>query len=93
MDRSSLPNLLFFEQIPSGDFVTIDLKNKSAKEIISLSRDLFSFLYKQEDISLNSLRKYKLAKSLRINVEKLVRGLVHFGEVALIEYIKTFNSH
>ncbi len=75
INTNQLPCLLFFEKMPSGNFVTIKMKASTSKELMLLIRDLFGYLHKQKDVSLNSLRSYSSAMFLKINPKELFKNV------------------
>lgn len=75
INTNQLPCLLFFEKMPSGNFVTIKMKAGSAKDLLIFIRDLFGYLHKQKDFSLDSLKSYNSAVFLKAKPKELFNNV------------------
>lgn len=86
---NKLPCLVFFEQIDSGDFVYVDLGKKSVSELMELFRDLFTFIYKQKEVTLSAVKKYKFSQKVQTTRKNISNNLKQFSIEMVSELMKS----
>ena len=86
---NKLPSLLFFERISSGEFVYVEVENRTVPEIMGLLRELFTFIYMQKEVSLSAVRKFKFSKKVQLTRKTLTKNLMQFSKEMVGELIKS----
>jgi uncharacterized protein YjgD (DUF1641 family) len=82
--------LLFFERIHTGDYIIINIKDKSLQEIISTIRELFTYIRKhKKKPPFSALRSFKRSEILQISIKTLYRNLFEFGRDNVLELLRS----
>jgi hypothetical protein len=90
LDLGTLPCILFFEDILSGNYAYIGLKGKSVSEIIHLTRELFGYIKQHSRRrNLNALRSFNRAQRMQVARDVISRNIFQMGQDLVIEFLKS----
>jgi hypothetical protein len=87
-----LPCILFFENMSSGKFVYVEIKNKTISELMETWREVFAFIYSKSKVSLSTVRAYDRSKKIGLKKRALSKNISTFSTTMLNELIKSLVS-
>lgn len=91
IDYNELPCFLFFRKIYSGNYIIINLRNKSQYEIIILLREIFEYLklHKYLSSTFSALSRFKRSKKLSISFQFFLQNIIKIGRDKFYEMIRS----
>lgn len=92
IQSSNLPCLFFFDRIVEGEYVCVPLGNGTASEIMGHIREVFTYIYSRDEVSLSAVKAFGFSKQVGAAGKTVGKSMMKFFQDLIMELLKSLSQ-